>query len=292
MQRREFIVAGAAGIYGLAIGRRRAAAEPILWSVERDGSGVYILGFADAKDRTWFTPTVASAFQESTDVWFETPKGPPAAGDDGGDALAKRLGTDPRRDLFDVLGPRTGPRALTVATELGIPRETLAHQRPWLAFYTINDAFRQRYHVYVEGELPDQVLAAMAIEARKAVHSEYATRTELVRFFAKLPADAQREHVEDLLDYIDDQKAGRNVAEYGWVTGQPDTAKIERMRRERPALYDVMHVRRNRAWAERIGGLLAGGGFAFVVVGMNHMLGPDGIPRCLERIGLSPKRVV
>lgn len=88
-----------------------------------------------------------------------------------------------------------------------------------------------------------------------------------------------------LLDFLDDQKQGLNEAYFAWVTGEPSTRAIDRMRTKTPALYDVIQVKRNAWWAKHIDHLLDEGRTSFVLVGMNHALGPDGIPLQLERSG-------
>jgi len=295
IRRRDFIMMTACG---LAVSRRAITAigptpGPILWSVKGNGGNASILGFSDAKDRSWFTPSIEHAFRESKEVWFETPLNRSSGGSsqDGSSSVEQELGYDNQRSLFEVLGPQLTDRTLRVATELGVPRENLEHLRPWLAYIVLNDAFRKRFGLPSQGESPDGVLAEMAAATGKPIHSEFPTDDDVLRFFAKLSDKAQREHLEDLLDYVRDEKKGRNQANYGWVVGHPDPRFINAMRSKRPALYETMHVRRNGEWAERISGLLSAGGVHFICVGLNHTLGPDSIPRQLERHGLRPRRV-
>jgi uncharacterized protein YbaP (TraB family) len=303
IRRRDFIVIAACALVGAgsAITALASTQGPILWSVKRNGATVYIFGFADAKDRSWLTPSIESAFRESQEVWFETPQDDAPAEpsqsdahkppDDGPSPLEKELGYDNQRSLFEVLGPRLADRTLQVARDLKVSREELEHSRPWLAFFVINNAFRKKFALPQTGDDPDGILAQMALSAHKRIHSELPTNDDVLRFFANLSDEAQREHVEDLLDYIRDQKAGRNKQSYGWITGHPDSRFIDRMRHQRPALYEAMHVRRNKEWAARISGFFSTGGVYFVCLGMNHILGPDSVLRDLARIGIAARRV-
>jgi uncharacterized protein YbaP (TraB family) len=287
--RRSFIAVSAGGISAAAVtpSALGASSGPLLWSVRSDRGIVYLFGVDDANDRSWFSPRIRRAFEQSSALWLETPQTPSASSA----RLARDFGEDREHSLFDILGPRLSERTLRIAAEMGVPREKLEHVRPWAAFFIINNAFRQKFHVLVSADLPEPTLAELAEGAHKPVHTEFATTDDLVRLFMDLSDAAQREHVEDLLDFIDDEKAGLHKESYGWIAGHPDVRNIERMRRTRPALYQVMHVQRNKQWAQRISSLLSDGGVYFVCVGMNHMLGPDGIPRSLERIGISPSRV-
>ena len=272
---------------------------PQFWMVERNGSRVYLIGVREAKDGSWLTPKISRAFAESTEFWLETPPhleradkasstvAPNAAAaqvnsEDQDDPLTKELGRDSNRNLFEVIGPALAARTKAIADEYGIAYRRLAPLRPWRAYYVINDAFRSRNGMTEPGVNPQEVLTQMAVDAGKPIYSEFANQEDLVRWNAELSDEAQREHLEDLLDYIDAQKRGLNHDEgSGWMTGHPSERTITQMRMKRPVLYEVTHVSRNIAWAERIDRWLTKGGVYFICMGMNHMLGPDSIPRKL-----------
>ena len=63
------------------------------------------------------------------------------------------------------------------------------------------------------------------------------------------------------------------------------------MRSAFPALYELIQRKRNAWWAHQIDELLAAGGTHLIVIGMNHVLGPDGIPRQLADMQLAPSDV-
>jgi hypothetical protein len=58
------------------------------------------------------------------------------------------------------------------------------------------------------GESPDNVLAQMAWAANKSIHSEFPTYPDATRWYATLSEEAARERLEELLDSIDDERAG------------------------------------------------------------------------------------
>jgi len=75
------------------------------------------------------------------------------------------------------------------------------------------------------------------------------------------------------------------------MTGHPCTHTIDRMRSKTPALYAVLQRDRNIWWARTIRDQLAAGGTHLVVLGMNHVLGPDGVPQQLARIDIAAPEV-
>jgi uncharacterized protein YbaP (TraB family) len=53
-----------------------------------------------------------------------------------------------------------------------------------------------------------------------------------------------------------------------------------------PELYQAIQVKRNTWWAHKIDELLATSETYFVGIGGMHVLGPDGIPSQLKRLGI------
>jgi len=123
-------IAAAPSIKALAV----LPAGPPLWVATRGASKVYIFGFADAKDRSWLTPTLERAFRESRQIWFETPHPNPAADDlPPRSKLLDMFERDDQHSLFDVLPAALSERVLTAAKKYGVARDALEHQRPWHA---------------------------------------------------------------------------------------------------------------------------------------------------------------
>ena len=61
---------------------------------------------------------------------------------------------------------------------------------------------------------------------------------------------------------------------------------VEYVRTKTPELYQMMQPQRNVWWARKVYDLLASGGTHFVAIGQLHVLGSDGVPRQLERLGI------
>jgi uncharacterized protein YbaP (TraB family) len=129
----------------------------------------------------------------------------------------------------------------------------------------------------------------MAYEAKKPVHSEFATGAEAMAHFINMPDEEASERLEFLLDFLDDDEAGRMADRYDWILGRNNNRAIDPMRTKWPALYQDEQVSRNVGWAKRISGFLATGGTHFVVIGLQHTLGPDSLPKQLRELGLKPQ---
>ena len=287
MLRRDFGI----GMLSAVFARHAVAAfEPDsgqpLHVFRRERACIYLLGFGEAKDESWATPQVRRAFQESSDLWLEVSQDPGSEPD----AASKRelLTHDPDgRSFFDVLEPQVRVRAIEYCAQLGIALEDIAQQRPWSAFYAINRAYWSKHKESFEQQSPEEVLKKWAKAQGKSIRYEMPSQLDFARFMAAMPDAAQSQYITFLLDFLDDQTAGRNQGEFGWIKGDTSAGEraVERMRTRTPDLYRIMQVQRNAWWTQTIDRLLKDGGTHFIGIGQMHMLGPDGILRRLQRIG-------
>ena len=276
---------------GLALANE-AVSGPILWVVEQGGAKVYIFGFSDAKDQSWFTPPVKHAFDESRELWIETP--PPGQPEEVPPPSPRELGFEAPRNLFEVLGPQLTARTLAAAKRYGVTRESLEHTRPWRAYFVLNSGYwahRAQTSESKMSAMPDQILTEKAVAMSKPIKGESPTAKDMRHHFSEMSEEAQRERLEMLLDYFDDDEKGLLTNDYDWIEGRTSERLIERMRVRQPALYQAEHVQRNKWWAAEISKLLSDGGVYFVLVGQNHTLGPDSILKNLQDLGITPQKV-
>jgi len=81
---------------------------------------------------------------------------------------------------------------------------------------------------------------------------------------------------EEIVTLVSEWRNGR--------TGHFESA-ISEMRETWPVLYQTMLCNRNAAWLPQIEEYLTGGQSVFVIVGLAHLHGPDGLLRMLEQSG-------
>jgi uncharacterized protein YbaP (TraB family) len=285
MQRREVVLALCTlAIVPSLIAAKAATRGPLFWRAQRGNATVYLLGVAEAKDRTWLTPTIQAAFEQSSTLWEEIAP-PPSL--EHANQLYEQYGFDSQRTFFDALDPPVRERAERYIAELDIDRKSIEHMRPWRAYYVFASAFGASHHAAAasEPDYPDRVLLGLAKKSGKSLRYEYPSFDALVQFLAAMPDEAQSQYIAWLLDYFDAEMRGPTDADYAWMTGGGDAASLDRMRR-RPDLYRLMQKERNRWWARHIATLLSAEGTSFVAIGLLHVLGPDGIPHQLKSMGV------
>ena len=270
-----------------------SAPGPSFWVVRRGESRVFILGFGEARDTSWLTPTIREAFEASSHVWLETrrssdPDLDPSALRAAAERMEK-LGRESGRTLFDALEPSARTRTYAYLAELGIDPDSVKTLRPWRVYYTIAGGFWRRQRLGYEPVSVEAALEAMAARSGKFLGYEFPTREAFVNLMAGMSDRAQSQYLEWLFDFFDDYKKGLyDEAEmFGWVQGNRLPFRSLDLMRAKPDLYQVMQPQRNLWWARKIDELLKTPGTYFVAVGQLHVMGPDGIPRQLERLGIT-----
>ncbi len=285
MRRREVALALCSlAVVPSLIAAKAAVRGPLFWRAKRGKATVYLLGVAEAEDRSWLTPTIQAAFGQSSTLWEEIAP-PPSA--EHINQLYEQYGFDSQRTFFDSLDRPVREKAERYMAELSIDRKSIEHMRPWRAYYAFASAFGARSHAAAASvpDYPDRVLLGLAKKSGKSLRYEHPSFDAFVQFLAGMSDEAQSQYIAWLLDYFDARIQGRTDADYAWMTGGADTGSLDRMRRQ-PALYRVMQIERNRGWARQITSLLSAGGTCFVAIGLLHVLGPDGIPHQLKSLGV------
>jgi uncharacterized protein YbaP (TraB family) len=270
-----------------------SAPGPNFYMVQRGEARVFILGFGEARDTSWLTPSIRAGFDASSQVWLETRMSSEPDVDPGAKRAAaermEKLGHESGRTLFDALEPSARMRTAAYLAELGIDPDSVKTLRPWRAYYSITSAFWQRQRLGYEPVSVQAVLETRAARAGKSLGYEFPTREAFVDFMAGMSDRAQSQYLEWLFDFFDDHKQGLydDDETFGWIEGRRlPFRSLDRMR-ARAELYEAMQPRRNLWWARKIDELLKTPGTYFVAVGQLHVMGPDGIPRQLERMGVS-----
>ena len=270
--------------------------EPRLFVARNGDARVYIFGFGEAKDTSWLTPAIRHAFDQSSTLWLET-AGPATPGTQTPaerQAAAERmtrLAHESGRTFFDVLEPSVRRRTSAWLTELGIKKDSVETLRPWRAFGVIVSAFFSSRHMSYAPVDVDAVLLEMAQAAGKRIDYEMPTREAFATFMAAMPDRVQSQYIDWLLDFLDEYKKGLNdsTETFSWIAGNPGLSpmrSLDRMRTRTPELYQIMQPQRNIWWARKVYDLLATGGIHFIAIGQLHVLGADGVPRQLERLGI------
>jgi len=262
-------------------------AEAAMWEVRDGRAKVFLFGDNPSLLTPWRSARFDAALNESAVFWKETPD---AGG--GGDSLMLAKGIDPARPLASWLTPKDLARVGAAAVSVGLAPVLLARLHPWLAGVFLDSSFRS--HSGFKPEYgPESQLIAAAKAAGKPVHSEFPDEASVVDYFATFSPAAER---GELLRAVDDIEAGPDAAQRdaeAWAIGdqRPDLHRVLQIRSVYPEYYQAILVARNRRWAPRVRAMLDGGGTSFVLVGGDHLVGPDSVLAQLKATGMTARRV-
>jgi hypothetical protein len=266
-----------------------ASAEPALWKVQGPHATVYLFGTVHVLKSTtqWRSPKIQAAFDAAGTLWEEVPDADNAA---GAQALIMQYGVDPAHPLSSQLDAAGKAKLTAFETTYGLPDDGIEMLRPWLAAVTFSTL-----PVMKAGYDPksgvDLTLKSMADAAHKPVLG-FETLDQQMHFFADLPQQQQIDFLLATLDDADGATAQLSRMVDAWSAG--DVAALGTLvngdLNRYPALYNVLVVQRNRAFAKRIEQLLRGNGVTFVAIGGGHLSGPDSVQVDLAKDGIQAVR--
>ncbi len=263
--------------------------SPALWEVSDEaGNRGYLFGTVHAlPDRIrWTTPTLEEAFAASDTLAVEVASLNSAQ---GMRTVFWRLATTPGQPtLAERVSPSNHALAMRVIDERGLDDSDYSEMETWavaLALAQLSELGDSRNGV-------DRALLSDA-EDKKVVELEGIEKQ--LGLFDSLPEAEQSDLLEHVLLELDDDEEvdGLDHRLAAWLTG--DMAALEESARlgmlSDPELHEVLLVRRNLEWADRIEELLAQGAEPFVAVGAAHMIGAQGLVDLLAQRGLEVRRI-
>jgi uncharacterized protein YbaP (TraB family) len=280
----------------LAAGAIRAAApslawaypaEAALWEVRDGHAKVYLFGDSGPLRSPWRSARFDAALNESAVFWKETPDPGP-----GANALFMAKGIDPARPLSTWLIPEDRARVAAAAVSVGLAPVLLEGLRPWLAAVFLDSSFRSHFGFKDENG-PEHSLSVAAKAAGKPVRTEFPDEAAIVDYFAGFSRAAE---IGALLRAVDEIGAGPDVAQRAaeaWAVGdlRPEIQEVQRLSRAYPDYYQAILVTRNRRWAPRFRAMLDSGETTFVLVGGDHLVGPDSVQNQLAAAGMEARRI-
>lgn len=265
----------------------RALAAPGLWVAKSGNATVYLFGTVHIlrQGGDWESPEVAKAFAASSELWLEIPNADDQA---GATSLIREYGFDPQHPLSTKLSPEDRAKLDAAVKIAQLPRgeAALEPMSPWLAALTLDDELLI-HSGYDRNSGVELVLERQAAKQQKLVFG-FETLDQQIRMFADLSPALQVEMLENSLD--DFESGPRQLGELvdAWMKDDQATlAKlmVDEIKTPLPALYQVLLVSRNEAFADAIEDMLKKPGVRFVAIGAGHLTGPDSVQAKLEQRG-------
>jgi uncharacterized protein YbaP (TraB family) len=266
----------------------QASAKPPVWIVRSHGATVVLFGSIHLLPAglDWRPPALVDALGRADALWFELPI--TMDSDNAGDQAAEQRGhLGPDASLLAMMDTEEADKLRRVAERLHLSIEVIDQMEPWLAEVTISVADDAASGASAFNGVEDQIQAIAPISTRRGA---FETAPEQIGFLAGAPLTDQIASLEWTLHEVEDDPATYQRVVDEWMGS--DLAGLQRdaldpLRRVSPALYDRLIAQRNHRWAKALKRFFGRRGeTTVVVVGVGHLIGPDGLPTLLRAEGL------
>ena len=173
--------------------------------------------------------------------------------------------------------------------KFGLPAEAVARWKPSMVMVTLSVLEMQNAGFVQQGV--DDYCFGKAKEAGKPLDF-LETAEEQIDMIVAMGEGYENDYVKYSLNDMDNTEKELAAIVSGWRAG--DAASTEKtlteMKDNWPVLYQTLVLDRNEAWLSRLEEYLAGGNAVFVLVGLAHLHGPDGLLRRLVDSGCTVKQ--
>lgn len=253
------------------------AGTPV-WKVSKGDNHLYIAGTIHVLTPSDY-PLPASfdnAYGQAAQLVFETDLQNIKSPETQQQILARMVYTD-GRNLRQVLNKRTFQELEQYLASRGIPAENILGLKPGMLALTLTLVELQRLGLMGAGV--DEFYSVKASSDGKRL-GQLETVEEQLGFIATLGDGQESELIAHTLREMKDLPGMMLSLKTAWRSG--DSKRLREValvpfRKDFPALYDKLIVKRNNAWIPRIEGMLKTGEVEFVLVGVLHLVGEEGV---------------
>ena len=259
-----------------------------LWSVEGHSGKAYVLGGTPPRAQPWHDSRIEQLLTTCSTLWTETNQ--IVRGNMR--ELVATHGMSRQTPLSERLSATDAQRLDKAAKAANMPLEKVAPFRPWLAAFTLENA----YHAHIghpESGSAEKILIARAKKTGMVLQSEFPAQDDVLTYMGSLSAEQEQQFLSYTLDTILNGPAENERIYSDWARGDSTRAEtvVLRLKANYPALYASLVLGRNRNWVPRFEAMMRADKPALVVLGLYHMAGPDSVLVQLQAQGWTVRAV-
>ena len=264
-----------------------AFALPPVWTVRDHDSTLVIFGSVHLLPDgvAWRPAALDQAIARADDVWFEAPMDAPGRAAAAKAAQAHAYLSEGQQNLSQMLTASDRARLAKTAALMGAVPSQFDRLQPWYVDLMISQALYDKLGAKETDGVEEQLWAAVPAPARR---HPLETPEEQVGFFANAALPDQIASLQQTLKDAPHAERDYHILLKAWLAGDLTTLDrevVQAMRKTSPALYATLVQKRNANWVQAISARMQGSGRTVVVVGMGHLIGPDGVPAQLRARG-------
>jgi hypothetical protein len=232
----------------------------------------------------WRPAALDDALASADELWTELPI-TAKAGEEAAAVSLSRGALPKDKRLSALLSENDTARLMQAAVQLHCTPEAIDRMQPWMAELTLSVAEDARSGADASSGVEDQLEAQTGpAVARRS----FETAAQQIEFLAGAPVKDQLASLNWTVGEIvgDPDSYPRVVDE--WMSADLLGLKHDAndpLERVSPRLYQRLVVKRNHVWAGELASRLKKPGKVVVVVGIGHLIGPEGLPALLRARG-------
>lgn len=265
--------------------------RPLLWRVQREGvtEPVYLFGALHFGDDSFFPlpQRVLEAYHDSDVLAVEldvTRLGPERMR-----ATLDRMGRYPSGvQLSERIAPALWEQLSQAGKRLGLETESMVHLRPWLAALQLVN-LQVAQSDYRAGQGVDRYFLTLADGDKPVEPLE--TLEQQLALFADMSEGEQTAFLEHTLHDLEHTGPQLRRMARAWRDGDRGDLEsvilgaFDRQDAFSQTLYQRVFKTRNAAMADAVESYLSARQRVFLVVGIGHLIGPDGLVESLRQAG-------
>jgi uncharacterized protein YbaP (TraB family) len=285
---RRYLAGALAGFTFLGAFAGAAWAAPPVWVVKDKNSEIVLFGSIHVlpPHLDWTPPALDRALKAADDIWFELPIDAQSEAETA--SLAIKAGSlPPDGSLFKLLSPADSALMSKVALAYDISPALLDRLQPWLAEIVMAGGAYRKVGADANSGV-EKTIAAMATP--RAQRKAFETPVEQIDLLSGGTRTEQIDSLRETLHELDDEPDEYTVLVKAWMDGDVaalDHEALAPLRNDSPELFRRLVTDRNARWTTVLDARMKGHGRTVVVVGIGHLIGPDGVPARLRALGYS-----
>jgi uncharacterized protein YbaP (TraB family) len=283
-----------AGMFSCASSSASVQPGSSVWKISRDGNALFLGGSIHLlREKDFPLPKEFDrAFSQSTMLILEADVERVENDREIARYLRSQMRLPDGQRLQSILDPDVYDLLKAECTKYGLPIETVSRFKPSMVLAMLSMLQIRKLGFAQQGV--DMHYFQKARKTKKPINFLETVEFQidmLVSMGEGYENDYVRYSLNDISDTDDENELLALVAE--WRTGDASTseASLIKMKEEWPVIYQALVSDRNNAWIPQIEEYLDSGQVPFIIAGLLHMYGPDGLLTQLENSGCTVEQV-
>lgn len=261
-----------------------------MWLLQDGDTKIYLFGTTHIlpPDFAWRSEGVNRVIREAAELVMETADDEASADEGFVDSMYMGKSVP----ILWRVSPQYRPRLQEIIAASGMPPDFFDELHTWAAgFMLMAIQMQALYGEELEEPMMVGVEDVLTDEFRRAGKpiSAVETSNQQMAMFRDMPRRTQQAFLESFLADGPVEESGMTGDE-AWVSGRIEFLEREAATMPRD-LYELLLIRRNRAWTDWLARRMERPGTVMFAVGALHLTGPDSVQAMLAARGLQARRI-